>query len=74
MREGPGGTDDLVGADQKIPDWLIKITFLVKVETAVRLVLNLGLVLWALAQVTPFLGLWFFSLASIFVHVIELVG
>ena len=60
MREGPGGTDDLVGADQKIPDWLIKITFLVKVETAVRLVLNLGLVLWALAQVTPFLGLWFF--------------
>lgn len=72
VREGPGGTDDLVGADQKMPDWLI--TFLVKVETAVRLVLNLGLVLWALAQVTPYLGLWFFSLAIIFVHVIELVG
>lgn len=29
-------TDDLIGADQKILDWLIKITFLVKVETAVK--------------------------------------
>lgn len=29
-------TDYLTGADQKIPDWLIKIMFLGKVETAVR--------------------------------------
>lgn len=29
-------TDYLIGVDQKIPDWLIKITFLIKVETAVR--------------------------------------
>ena len=27
----------LIGADQKILNWLIKITFLVKVETAVKL-------------------------------------
>lgn len=30
-------TDDVIGTDQKIPDWLIKILFLVKTETAVRL-------------------------------------
>ena len=30
-------TDYLIDADQKIPNWLIKITFLVKVETAFRL-------------------------------------
>ena len=40
---------------KRIPDWLIKITLLVKVKTAVRCgVLNLGLVPWALAHVTPF--------------------
>ena len=38
----PGGeraheADTSLGADQKIPDWLIKILFLVKTETAVRL-------------------------------------
>ena len=31
-----GPTDDLSGDNQNIPDWLIKITFLVKVETAVK--------------------------------------
>ena len=30
-------TDCLIGADQKIPDWLIKIAFLVKVEIAISL-------------------------------------
>ena len=29
-------TDFLIGADQKIPNWLIKITFLEEVETAIR--------------------------------------
>lgn len=28
--------DDLIGIDQKIPDYLIKIRFLVKVETLIR--------------------------------------
>lgn len=30
-------TDNLIGADKKISNCLIKITFLVRVETAVRL-------------------------------------
>lgn len=30
-------TDYLIGVDEQIPDLLIKITFLVKVKTAVRL-------------------------------------
>lgn len=29
-------TNDLIGADQEIPDWLIKTTFLVKVRTAMK--------------------------------------
>ena len=29
-------TDYLLGADQKIPDWLIKILFLGEAETAIR--------------------------------------
>lgn len=29
--------DDLIGTHQKFPDWLVKMTFLGKVETAVRL-------------------------------------
>ena len=49
-RKGPE-TDYLIGVDQKIPDWLIKMTFLDKIETVIRS--------WALAQVTPFFGLWF---------------
>ena len=28
-------TGYLIGADQKVPDWLIKITFLGKVKTAI---------------------------------------
>lgn len=49
--EGPHGTA------QKIPDWLTKITFLVK--SCIKpwlgvLGLSLGLVSWALAEVTPF--------------------
>ena len=29
-------TDHLIGTDQKIPDWLIKIIFLGEVETAIK--------------------------------------
>ena len=32
-------TDYLTGADQKIPNWSIKITFLVVIETAIKLLL-----------------------------------
>ena len=45
--------------DQKISDWLIEIMFLGKIETAKDEVLNLGLMSWALAQVTEF-GAWGF--------------
>ena len=52
IREGPH--DRLViGADQKILDWLVKITFLGKVKTASQ-VLSLDLASWALAQVASF--------------------
>ena len=33
-------TDYLTGADQKFPDWLIEITFLGKVKTAVKSVIK----------------------------------
>lgn len=39
-------TDDLLGVDQKISDWLIKMIFLVKFRAAIRS--------WALAQMMPF--------------------
>lgn len=45
------GADYLVGANQKIPEWSIKITFLVEVETTMGYILNLGLVSQALAPV-----------------------
>ena len=45
-------TSDLIGADQKIPNWLIKITFLGKVCNS-ALVLDLALVSWTLVQATP---------------------
>ena len=46
-------TDYLTGADQKIPNWLIKLTFPVKVETAIKLgIKTLCLVSWALSQMT----------------------
>ena len=45
-------TSELIGADQKIPNWLIKITFLGKVCNS-ALVLDLGLVSWTLVQATP---------------------
>ena len=39
-------TDDLIGADKKISNCLIKITFLVRVETAVRYLVEVS---WPLA-------------------------
>ena len=35
-------TDDLTGADQKIPNWLAKITFPRKVKTTIRLGMKAG--------------------------------
>ena len=33
-------TDHLISADQNIPDWLIKMTFLEKMEAAIRASIN----------------------------------
>lgn len=57
-------TDYLAGADQKIPNLLIKITFLVMVETPVKLGLKsmLGL---GFGTSDIILDLWFLSLTSL---------
>lgn len=52
-------TDDFIGVDQKIPDGWIHIMFLGELGTAIGQVLNLGLVSWAVAQVTLFGGCGF---------------
>ena len=46
-------TDYFIGANQKIPDWLIQITFLVKLEIAIRLGIKTSFGIWALVQVKP---------------------
>ena len=45
-----------------ILNWLIKITFLGKVETAVRLGIKSKLVIMGISTSDTILGLWFFSL------------
>ena len=47
-------TDYLIGPDRKVSDWLLKVSFLGEVEMQLDQVLNVGLVSWALAQVTLF--------------------
>ena len=44
----------LIGVDQKISDWFIKITFLVKVETASRLGIKSRFGVMGFSTVTPF--------------------
>ena len=47
-------SDDLIGADQKIPDWLIKITFLV-------LDIKSRFCIWGFSTGDAILGLWFLT-------------
>ena len=54
-------TDDLIGADQRIPDWLTSILFLAKVETAVRLGIKSRLGIMGFGISAAIWGLWFFS-------------
>ena len=55
----------LIGADQKISDWLIKIAFLVKVETASRLGIKSRFgVMGFFSTSDTILDLWFFSLTE----------
>ena len=53
-------TDDVIGTDQKIPDWLIKITFLVKVQSTMRLGIKSRFGIMCTSD--TIMGLWFFSL------------
>lgn len=47
-------TDYFIGVDQKVPDWVVGITFLGKVKTEVRPGIKLRFSAWALAHVMPF--------------------
>ena len=51
----------LIGADQKIPDWLIKTAFLVKMETAVTLGIKSRLGIMGFSISDAIWGLWVFS-------------
>lgn len=56
-------TDEVIGAEQKIPGWLIKITFLGEVETAnKRAVKSRPDILLGCAALV---GLWFFSVTPV---------
>lgn len=59
---------------KKIPDWLIKITLLVKVKTAFRLGIKSRFGTMGFSTCDTVLVLWFFSLANVFVRVMGLVG
>ena len=54
--------DYLIGADRKIPDWLMKIAFLVKAGTAIRLGIKSSFGITGFSASDTVLGLWFFSL------------
>ena len=51
--------DYLIGTDQKIPEWLIKLTFLGKVETATRSGVKSRFGSMGFSMSDAILGLWF---------------
>lgn len=53
-------TDALIDVDQKIPDWLIRITFLSKVQTAIRKGVTSSVGILGFGTRDAVLGLWFF--------------
>ena len=52
-------TDYLTGTDQKIPDWLIKTTFLGKVKAAVRSAVTPRVGIMGFKKSEAILNLWF---------------
>lgn len=58
-------TDDHIGVDQKIADWMIKITFLGEIETAIKLVIKSRFAIMYFSTSDSILGLWFFSLTDL---------
>ena len=72
--EGGGNGEDPrdrlpIGADQKIPNWLIKIAFLVKVKTAIRLSMKSKFGTMGTSTSDAIWGQWFFSLTIYIIHV-----
>ena len=51
--------DYLLDTDQNIPDWMIKITFLGKVETAIGLGIKSTFGIMVFSRSDAILGLWF---------------
>ena len=54
-------TNYLIGADWKIPNWLIKIPLLVKADTAVRLGIKSGFSNMGFNTSDAMWGVWCFS-------------
>lgn len=54
-------TDYLIGADQEVPNWLIKIPLLVKAETTVRLGIKSGFSNMGFNTSDTIWGVWCFS-------------
>lgn len=52
-------TDYLTGMNQKIPDWFLKITLLVKVKTATRSGIKSRFAIMGCNTSDAILGLWF---------------
>ena len=66
-KRGTAGIDSplenhFICADWKISDWLIKITFLVNVETTIRLGIKSRFGIMGLSTSDTIWSLWFFSL------------
>ena len=59
MGKGPRVTDYLLGSHRKSSDWLIKITFLGKVETAVKSGIKSWFADVGFGTSNTILGLWF---------------
>ena len=57
--------DYLIGADLKITYWLIKITFVVKVEMAISLGIKSRFGFMGFSTSDAILDLWFFSLTML---------
>lgn len=60
--------DDLIGSEQKIPDYLIKITFLATIQTAIQLGIKSRISFMGFSTSDAILGLWIFSLPPVSFH------
>ena len=63
--ERPHVTDEVIGADQKIPDCLIKTAFLGEIETANRVGIKSKFEILDCSSSDAILGWWFFSVTPV---------